>query len=180
MRVRAGTAIGLWLLSPGNKPLADVKAARAQWKLLDRDIRARRSELPFAYRQCEALRQVAEFVQQLHQSAEISYNVSMAARTEAAMPLVGSGFRLADLLGGALRDFTYEREPDAEIDRSVHYVVRATPVDGSEPRTGGGVRRHYVRKADHFLVRTDFHDARGFVVRCHRHGDVRLFRLPKL
>ena len=91
--------------------------------------------------------------------------LDLAARTAGAMPLVGSDFRLADLLGAAPRDFTYAREADAEIDRSMHYVVRATPVKGAEQRTGGGVRRHYVRKGDYFLVRTDFHDTRGALAR---------------
>lgn len=91
--------------------------------------------------------------------------LDLVAGTAAAMPLAGSDFRLADLLGGSPRDFTYEREPDAEIDRIAHYVVRATPVEGAGERTGGGVRRHYVRKGDHFLARTDFHDARGALAR---------------
>lgn len=91
--------------------------------------------------------------------------LDLAARTAGAMPLVGSDFKLADLFVGASRDFTYAREADAEIDRSMHYVVRATPVPGAEPRTGGGFRRHFVRKGDFLLVRTDFHDARGALAR---------------
>lgn len=87
--------------------------------------------------------------------------LGLAARTEAAMPLVGSGFRLADLLGEAPGDFTYAREADAEIDRSIHYVVRATPVEGARSRIGGGPRRHFVRKGDHYLVRTDHLDLQG-------------------
>ena len=91
--------------------------------------------------------------------------LDLAAAAAGAMPLAGSDFRLADLLGAAPGDFTYEREPDAEIDRSIHYVIRATPVEGAAHRAGAGVRRHYVRKGDHFLVRTDFHDARGALAR---------------
>lgn len=91
--------------------------------------------------------------------------LDLAARTAGAMPLVGSDFKLADLFRGAPRDFTYAREADAEIDRSMHYVIRATPVKGAEQRTGGGTRRHYVRKGDHFVVRTDFHDVRGALAR---------------
>jgi len=92
-------------------------------------------------------------------------SVGLVARTAGAMPLVGSDFKLADLFRGAPRDFTYAREADAEIDRSMHYVIRATPVKGAEQRTGGGSRRHYVRKGDYFLVRTDFHDVRGALAR---------------
>jgi len=91
--------------------------------------------------------------------------LDLAARTAGAMPLVGSDFKLSDLFLGASRDFTYAREADAEIDRSMHYVVRATPVPGAEARTGGGFRRHFVRKGDFFLVRTDYHDARGALAR---------------
>ena len=91
--------------------------------------------------------------------------LDLPAATAGAMPLVGSDFRLADLLRGAPRDFTYTREADAEIDRSMYYVARATPVKGAEQRTGGGSRRHYVRKGDYFLVRTDFHDVRGALAR---------------
>jgi Outer membrane lipoprotein-sorting protein len=91
--------------------------------------------------------------------------LDLVGRTAGEMPLVGSDFRLADLLGEAPRDFTYAREADAEIDRSMHYVIRATPVKGAEQRTGGGPRRHYVRKGDHFLVRTDLHDVRNVLAR---------------
>jgi hypothetical protein len=91
--------------------------------------------------------------------------LDLVAGTAGAMPLVGSDFKLADLFRGAPRDFTYAREADAEIDRSMHYVIRATPVKGAQQRTGGGSRRHYVRKADHFLARTDFHDVQGVLAR---------------
>jgi hypothetical protein len=91
--------------------------------------------------------------------------LDLAARSAGATPLVGSDFRLADLLGAAPKDFTYAREADAEIDRSMHFVIRATPVKGAEQRNGGGPRRHYVRKGDYFLVRTDFHDTRGVLLR---------------
>ena len=91
--------------------------------------------------------------------------LDLAARTAGAMPLAGSDFRLADLLSEAPRDFTYAREADAEIERSMHYVIRATPVKGAAPRIGGGSRSYYVRKSDYFLVRTDFHDLQGALAR---------------
>jgi hypothetical protein len=91
--------------------------------------------------------------------------LGLAARTADALPLAGSGFRLSDLLGERPGDFAYAREADAEIDRSIHYVVRATPVEGARSRSGAGPRRHYVRKADHFLVRTDHLDAQGALAR---------------
>ena len=91
--------------------------------------------------------------------------LELAARTAGAMPLVGSDFRLADLISDAPRDFTYAREADAEIDRSMHYVIRAMPVKDAARRTGGGARLYYVRKGDYFLVRTDFHGVRGALAR---------------
>lgn len=91
--------------------------------------------------------------------------LDLVAGTAGAMPLVGSDFRLADLLGAAPRDFVYARETDAEIDRSMHYVVRATPVKTALQRAGAGPRRYYVRKGDYFLVRTDFHGAQGRLAR---------------
>ena len=91
--------------------------------------------------------------------------LGLAARSAGAMPLVGSDFRVADLLGEAPEDFTYAREADAEIDRTAHYVIRATPVEGARSRTGGGSRRHFVRKSDHYLVRTDHLDLQGALAR---------------
>jgi hypothetical protein len=103
----------------------------------------------------------------------LGHPLDLADRTAGAMPLVGSDFKLADLFRGAPRDFTYAREADAEIDRGMHYVIRATPVKGAEQRTGGGWRRHYVRKGDHFLVRTDYHDVRGVLARRQSFRDAR-------
>lgn len=91
--------------------------------------------------------------------------LGLVAGTTSAMALVGSDFNLADLLGEAPRGFVYAREADAEIDRSMHYVVRATPADAAAQRAGGGLRRYYVRKGDYFLVRIDFHDAQGRLAR---------------
>jgi len=91
--------------------------------------------------------------------------LDLAARTAGATTLAGGDFRLADLLGEPPGDFTYAREADAEIDRSIHHVIRATQVEGARGRAGGGPRRHYVRKSDHFLVRTDHLDLRGVLAR---------------
>ena len=91
--------------------------------------------------------------------------LGVAAGTTGAMRLVGSDFRISDLLGEAPRGFAYAREADAEIDRSMHFVVRATPSDAAAQRAGGGLRRYYVRKGDFFLVRIDFHDVQGRLAR---------------
>ena len=91
--------------------------------------------------------------------------LGLVAGATSTMPLVGSDFKLADLLGETPRGFVYAREADAEINRSMHYVVRATPADAAARRAGGGLRRYYVRKGDYFLVRIDFHDAQGRLAR---------------
>jgi hypothetical protein len=91
--------------------------------------------------------------------------LGIAAGTTGAMRLVGSDFRISDLLGEAPRGFVYAREADAEIDRSMHFVVRAAPSDAAAKRAGGGLRRYYVRKGDFFLVRVDFHDLQGRLAR---------------
>jgi len=91
--------------------------------------------------------------------------LDIVAGTASAMPLVGSDFKIADLLAEAPRGFAYAREADAEIDRSMHYVVRAAPADAAAQLAGGGLRRYYVRKGDFFLVRIDFHDAQGRLAR---------------
>ena len=95
------------------------------------------------------------------------------ARTAGAMPLVGSDFQLADLFRGAPRDFTYEREADAEIDRSVHYVIRATPVKERSERTGGGCAATTCARATTSSCARNFHDARGVVARRQSFRDAR-------
>lgn len=92
-------------------------------------------------------------------------SLGLVAGTKSAMGLVGGDFKLADLLGEAPRDFSYQREADAEIDRSMHYVVRGTPASAAAQRAGGGPRRYYLRKGDYFLVRVDFLDAQGRLAR---------------
>ena len=92
-------------------------------------------------------------------------SLGLVAGTQSAMGLVGSDFKLADLLGEAPRDFSNQREADAEIDRSMHYVVRGTPASAAAQRAGGGPRRYYLRKGDYFLVRIDFLDAQGRLAR---------------
>jgi hypothetical protein len=91
--------------------------------------------------------------------------LALPAGTAGALPLAGSDFRIADLLAEVPGDFTYAREADLEIDRSMHYVVLATPVKGAVQRTGAPARRHFVRKSDHFVVRTDYLDLQGLPAR---------------
>jgi len=91
--------------------------------------------------------------------------LGVVAGTTGAMRLVGSDFRISDLLGEAPRGFSYAREADAEIDRSMHFVVRAAPSDAVAQRAGGGLRRYYIRKGDFFLVRIEFHDVQGRLAR---------------
>lgn len=79
---RERDTLHLWLSSPANKPLSDVKAARARLKVLDHEIQAHQSLVPLVHHQCEAVRQVAEFIREVHGAAEIRYRVSMAAQAD--------------------------------------------------------------------------------------------------
>jgi len=67
----------IWMLTPGNKPLAAVKIVRARMKLLDRAIRARQRDVPVTQSQCAALAQAGAFVEQLHKNVEIHYEVKL-------------------------------------------------------------------------------------------------------
>jgi len=92
-------------------------------------------------------------------------SLDLVAGTAAAMTLAGSDFRLADLLDETPRGFSYTRIADAEIGRSMHYVVRAAPADVAAQRAGSSPRRYYVRKGDYYLERTDYYDAQGRLTR---------------
>lgn len=70
-RVRLQT----WLNSPQNKSLHEVKSARSQIKLLEREIQAQQQEIPLIRQQCEALQFIAQFVGALHEQTEIQYSV---------------------------------------------------------------------------------------------------------
>lgn len=75
---REREAIQTWLASPGNKPLSEVKVARARLRIVSQELQAQQNAIPIARSHYEALEQVATFVQQLHNSAELHYRVTIS------------------------------------------------------------------------------------------------------
>ena len=77
----------------------------------------------------------------------------------ATSPAFGSNFTLADLETEQVKDFRYEREGDQVLERVLHYVLRAVPLDDSIiRRTGYHERRLYLRKDNLFVSRIEYLD----------------------
>ena len=74
--------IDTWLATPGNKPLDLVKAAHLQQKLLQRDILACQSDLPFMQKRYAALCKIAELAQQIHGATVIRFTVDQLSYRE--------------------------------------------------------------------------------------------------
>jgi Outer membrane lipoprotein-sorting protein len=75
---------------------------------------------------------------------------------------LGTDFALEDLAAEVLSDFRYVREADQKINKISHFVVEAFPQDKEIQRTTGyGLRRHFIRQDNFFIIRTDYYDRRG-------------------
>jgi len=79
---RERNRLSLWLATPGNKPLDAVRMAQARMKILDRTLQSLRGQLPTLQRQCAILAQVAAFVQELHENAEIHFSVGIRSQSD--------------------------------------------------------------------------------------------------
>lgn len=88
----------------------------------------------------------------------------------------GADFNLGDLGAEVLSDFRYTRKTDRNLDKIMHFVVEALPKgQNAERETGYGLRRHFVRKDNFFIGRTDYFDRRGrFLKRRTQHDLKRL------
>jgi hypothetical protein len=76
-------------------------------------------------------------------------------------PFLGTDFAVPDLTAEVLSDFRYERAGDQKIDLVLCYVIEALPRDEEVKRfTGYGLRRHFIRKDNLSIVRTDYYDCR--------------------
>ncbi len=74
---------------------------------------------------------------------------------------LGTDFALEDLAAEILSDFNYVRVSDKKINKIAHFVVEAFPQDDEmEWTTGYGLRRHFIRKDNFFIIRTDYYDRR--------------------
>ncbi len=75
---------------------------------------------------------------------------------------LGTDFALEDLAAEVLSDFRYVRVADQKINKIIHFVVEALPQDKEIERiTGYGLRRHFIRQDNFFIIRTDFYDRSG-------------------
>jgi hypothetical protein len=75
---------------------------------------------------------------------------------------LGTDFAIEDLTAEALSDFRYLRKKDQKIQEITYFVVDAYPLDKEIERTTGySLRRHFIRKDNFFVVRTDYYDRRG-------------------
>lgn len=75
---------------------------------------------------------------------------------------LGTDFAIEDLTAEILSDFRYVRKTDQKIQETTYFVVEAFPQDREIERTTGySLRRHFVRKDNFFIVRTDYYDRRG-------------------
>ncbi len=69
---------------------------------------------------------------------------------------MGTDFELEDLMEMVLV-FDYTREADQKIAKIDHFVIKAV----SKQKKGNRMHRHFIRKDNHYIVRTDYFDHRG-------------------
>ena len=74
----------------------------------------------------------------------------------------GTDFALEDVAAELLSNFRYVRKADQKINKIDHFVVEAFPQDKEIERTTGyGLRRHFIRQDNFFIIRTEYYDRRG-------------------
>lgn len=75
---------------------------------------------------------------------------------------LGTDFAVEDLTAEVISDFRYVRKADYKIGKTLYFVVEAFPKDLEIERdTGYGLRRHFIRQDNFYIVRTDYYDPRG-------------------
>ena len=78
--------------------------------------------------------------------------------------LMGSDFTIEDLTGEVPSAQQYQRRPDQGIDGAAHFIVDVFPA-GAAPGKETIQRRHYVRKDNFIIARTDHYDHNGNVLK---------------
>ena len=74
-------------------------------------------------------------------------------------PFLGTDFAIEDITVEILSDFRYERVADIKINKVDYFVVEAFPRnDEIEQNSGYGMRKHYIRQDNLFIVRIDYFD----------------------
>ncbi|MFC1516128.1 outer membrane lipoprotein-sorting protein [Thermodesulfobacteriota bacterium] len=87
---------------------------------------------------------------------------------------LGTDFAIEDLTVEVLSDFRYIRGTDHEIDKIPYFVIEAFPINVEVERsTGYGLRRHFIRQDNFFIVRTDYYDPRGRFLKQRTHHDLK-------
>ena len=88
---------------------------------------------------------------------------------------LGTDFAIEDLTAEVLSDFRYVRKTDYKIGKILYFVVEAFPKDSEiERATGYGLRRHFIRQDNFYIVRTDYYDSRGRFLKRRTHRDLKM------
>ena len=75
---------------------------------------------------------------------------------------LGTDFAIEDLMADVLSDFRYVRKKDYKIGKILYFVVESFPKDSEIERASGyGLRRHFIRQDNFYIVRTDYYDPLG-------------------
>jgi len=104
----------------------------------------------------------------IHGQSSIIYLPALGAITKSGSEnnrgsyFLGTDFAIEDLTAEFSSSFRYVRVNDQEIDKRLCFVVEAFPQGSNiEATTGYGLRRHFIRQDNFFIVRTDYFDHGG-------------------
>lgn len=86
---------------------------------------------------------------------------------------MGTDFTVESLTGETPASYLYVRGDDVEMENQFYYTVDVHRA-GADAGAGRPLRRHFVRKDNFFVTRTDYLDARGEVSRRQRAYDLKL------
>ena len=89
-------------------------------------------------------------------------------------PFLGTDFSVKDLTAEDVEDFRYERRPDRMAGKIKHFVVEAFPRNEEIERiTSYSMRRHHIRQDNLFIVRTEYYDRRGRLLKHQTNHDLK-------
>lgn len=87
---------------------------------------------------------------------------------------LGTDFAVGDLVPERLSDHRYERREDGKVGEIDCFVIDALPVPGATAGSSGtGMRRHFIRKDIFFVVRTEYHDRGGRLLKTQNRYDLK-------
>ncbi|MBI4597817.1 MAG: outer membrane lipoprotein-sorting protein [Candidatus Omnitrophica bacterium] len=86
---------------------------------------------------------------------------------------MGTDFTYEDLVSESREKFTYARLPDETLEGATHYVVEITPADAAFAKESGYQKRVvWVRHDNFFVIRTDYYDKQGKLVKRQSAGNL--------